>query len=117
MHESAFNKIKGLVDEVKQNNKISFTTDVWSDTSAGVSLLSLTAHTIHMEFKRIKFVLGAKSLEEHHTVDYISKMFDDVLMKWNISSINVHCALRDAKANMIFSFRPNRFRLKANKPR
>ena len=100
MYESVFSKIKELIDEVKQDNKLSFTTDVWSDTSAGVSLLSLTAHTINKEFERMNFVLGAEPLEERHTGEYISKMFDDMLMKWDISSTNVHCVLRDAGANM-----------------
>ena len=79
-YESVFKKIKEIIDEVKQDNKLSFTTDVWSDTSAGVSLLSLAAHTINKEFER-NFVLGAEPLEERHTGEYISKMFDDMLMK------------------------------------
>lgn len=100
MYESVFKKIKEIIDEVKQDNKLSFTTDVWSDTSAGVSLLSLTAHTINKEFERTNFVLGAEPLEERHTGEYISKMLDDMLMKWDISRTNVHCVLRDAGANM-----------------
>lgn len=91
MYESVFSKIKELIDEVKQDNKLSFTTDVWSDTLAGVSLLSLTAHTINKEFERMN--LGAQPLEEWHTGEYISKMFDNMLMKWDISSTNVQCAL------------------------
>ena len=100
IYESVFKKIKEIIDELKQDNKLSFTTDVWSDTSAGDSLLSLTAHTINKEFERTNFVLGAEPLEERHTGEYISKMFDDMLMKWNISHTNVHCVLRDAGANM-----------------
>ena len=45
IHDSVFNKIKGLINKMRVDNKISFTTDVWSDTSAGVLPLSLTAHT------------------------------------------------------------------------
>ncbi|XP_076060474.1 zinc finger BED domain-containing protein 4-like [Oratosquilla oratoria] len=100
MYESVFKKIKEIINEVKQDNKLSFTTDVWSDTSAGVSLLSLTAHTISKEFERANFVLGAQPLEKRHTGEYISKMYDDMLMKWDISCTNVHCVLRDAGENM-----------------
>ena len=73
IHETVFNKIKRLIDEMRQDNKISFTTDVWSDTSAGASLLSLTAHAINEKFERFNFVLSAEPLEERHTGEYIRK--------------------------------------------
>lgn len=37
--------------------KLSFTTDVWSELSANVSLLSLTAHGITNKFERVTIIL------------------------------------------------------------
>lgn len=48
----------------------------------------------------MNFVLGEEPLKERHTGEYISKMFDDMFMKWDISRANVHCVLRDAETNM-----------------
>ena len=84
IYESVFCKINNI-DEIKKNNKFAFTTDVWSDTSAGVSLLSLTLHTINQKFQRINLVLGAIPLEERHTGEYISRKFDETIQiyrKW-----------------------------------
>src|SRR5215469_12197341 len=69
-------------------------------TSAGVSLLSLTLHTINRKFQRINLVLGAIPLEERHTGEYISRKFDDMLNKWDIERTNIHCVMRDSGANM-----------------
>lgn len=99
MYESVFNKIKGLIDEVKQKNKISFTTHVWP-ASVGTLLMSLSAHAINKEFEKIYFVLGAEPLDEWCTGEHISKFFDDMLVKWGISHVNVHCFMCDAGVNM-----------------
>ena len=45
MYDAAFTKIKSVVNKNKLNCNIAFTTDVSSDTSAGVSLLSLTKNS------------------------------------------------------------------------
>ena len=100
IYKSVFCKIKNIIHEIKKNNKFAFTTDVWSDTSAGVSLLSLTLHTINRKFQRINLVLGAIPLEERHTGEYISRKFDEMLNKWDIERTNIHCVMRDSGANM-----------------
>src|SRR5215469_7811886 len=71
---------------MKQHNKFGFTTDIWSDSVSGVSLLSLTLHTIN--------------LEERHTGEYISRKFDEMLEKWKIERAYVHCVMRDSGTNM-----------------
>src|SRR5215469_3570024 len=100
IYKSVFCKIKNIIHEIKKNNKFAFTTDVWSDTSAGVSLLSLTLHTINRKFQRINLVLGAIPLEERHTGEYISRKFDEMLNKWDIERTSIHCVMRDSGANM-----------------
>ena len=79
MHECVFNKIKQIIDGIKQYNKFAFTTDEWSDTSAEVSFLSLTVHTINKEFERINLVLGAVPLEGRYIGEYTSNKFDQML--------------------------------------
>lgn len=100
MYDSVFSKVKTIVGKCILNCNIAFTTDVWSDTSAGVSLLNLTAHAITEMLERVNFMLSAEPLEERHTGEYISKKFDEMLSKWDIPSNSVHCVLRDAGANM-----------------
>ena len=48
MYTSVSSKIKEMLLPLR-NVKISFTTDAWLDTSAGVSLLSLTYHAITLK--------------------------------------------------------------------
>ncbi|GBP71383.1 Zinc finger BED domain-containing protein 4 [Eumeta japonica] len=80
-------------------DKVSFTADIWSDSSSGVSLLSLTCH-ITADFQRKNIVLKAEVLEERHTGDYISEVFQSMLKEWGIQKQNVHCMVRDGGSNM-----------------
>lgn len=102
IYEGVCGQIKKMVCDITETNgnSVSFTKDVWSDTSAGVSLLSLTAHAVNGDFERVNFVLGAQTLEERHTGDNISRTFNDMLSKWGISRASVHCVVRDSGANM-----------------
>lgn len=67
MYDFAFSKVKTIVCDSILNCNIVFTTDVWSDTSAGVSLLSLIAHASTEKLKRVNFVLNPEPLEGRHT--------------------------------------------------
>lgn len=80
---------------------ISLTLNVWPDTSAGVSLLSVTAHAISRDFERMKFVLGIEPLEENDSGYYISRKLNDILDEWKLSHNYVHCIVRDSRANMM----------------
>ena len=92
--------------------KLSFTTDIWTNDSAKVCLMSLTAHCIDESFRRKKFVLCATELDERHTGEYINEMFHKMLKRWSIPLEKVNVVLRDAGANVkkamklgcIFSF-------------
>lgn len=62
MFSSVNDKINKILDEHHKDAKFSFITDIWSETSAGVLLLSLTAHIVKKDFDRINFVLSATLL-------------------------------------------------------
>ena len=78
----------------------SFTTDVWSTTSAGESVLSLTAHCVQGNFARASAVLHVTTLEGSHTTAQIAGKIEETLSNWQINKENVHLFLRDNAANM-----------------
>ena len=82
------------------DTKISFTEDAWSDTSAGISLLSLTCHAINSEFERVELALGADPLDERHNGEYISRTFDEMLLRWKINAKIIQAVMRYSGANM-----------------
>lgn len=62
-----YQKIKDKVfDQIQSADWISFTTDIWSNSSKSCSLLSFTAHFIHGS-NRLKLILGASVLNADHT--------------------------------------------------
>nr|CAH7728839.1 unnamed protein product [Callosobruchus chinensis] len=97
-----FEKVSSKIKNMLQQDfyKVSFTADIWSDSSSGVSLLSLTCHGITADFQRKNIVLKAEVLEERHTGDYISEVFQSMLKEWGIQKQNVHCMVRDGGSNM-----------------
>jgi hypothetical protein len=72
-------KIKDLLAEFE---KLSFTTDLWSDLHSGVSLLSLTAHGISNDFRKISIILKCEVMHGRHTGDVISTKFEQILQEW-----------------------------------
>ncbi|GBP85736.1 hypothetical protein EVAR_62535_1 [Eumeta japonica] len=52
------------------------------------------------DFQRKNIVLKAEVLEERHTGDYISEVFQSMLKEWGIQKQNVHCMVRDGGSNM-----------------
>ena len=78
----------------------SFTCDIWNTSTAGLSLLSLTAHWVAQNFERTSAVLHVMALEGSHTGMYIAEKINDMLSSWNINKENVHLVLRDNASNM-----------------
>lgn len=97
LYDKVSSKIKSMLQDFE---KVSFTSDIWSDSSSGVSLLSLTCHGITKDFQRKNIVLKAEVLEERHTGDYISEIFLSMLEEWGLEKQNVHCMVRDGGSNM-----------------
>ncbi|CAK1579976.1 unnamed protein product [Parnassius mnemosyne] len=97
-----YNKIKlKVLGLLKQFEKLSFTTDVWSEPSSNVSLLSLTAHGITNKYERVSIILKCEQLEGRHTGEIIANNLNNILKDWGLSTESVHCILRDRGSNMI----------------
>ena len=78
----------------------SFTTDVYSTSTAHRCLLSMTAHWVSDSYERLSAVLHVTLLEESHTGSYICEKFCQMLLSWEINKENVHIVLRDNASNM-----------------
>lgn len=91
---------KQVIQVLNTFDKLSFTTDIWSEPSAGVSLLSLTAHGISSEFQRVNLILKCESIEGSHTGDVIQSTIKCMINEWEIAD-KVHCIVHDKGANMV----------------
>ncbi|KAG5861798.1 hypothetical protein JTB14_030706 [Gonioctena quinquepunctata] len=90
-----------ILELLKSLKKLSFTSDIWSDTCSGVSLLSLTCHGITEGFERKMIVLKAEVFNEsRHTGENIAYKLEEILSLWEIPKEKVKCVVRDAGANI-----------------
>lgn len=97
LYEKVASKIKSLLAGVQH---YSFTTDVWSEPSANVSLLSLTCHGITADFTRLTVILKCEEFDSRHTGDIIADKLKSMLTEWCITTEQVHCMVRDEGSNM-----------------
>ncbi|GBP54634.1 Zinc finger BED domain-containing protein 4 [Eumeta japonica] len=90
-----------ILELLKAFEKMSFTSDIWSDSCSGVSLLSLTCHGITEDFERKMIVLKASVFNEsRHTGENIACKLEGLLSSWEIPKEKVKCLVRDAGSNM-----------------
>lgn len=80
---------------------ISFTTDIWSSDVSPMSMLSLTAQWIDVDFNLIKAVLHSQEFTGSHTASAISEEFEKMFDKWKIDKSKVHAVVRDNARNMV----------------
>ncbi|RVE41085.1 hypothetical protein evm_014266 [Chilo suppressalis] len=92
---------KQIKDLLTQIEKISFTTDIWTEPSSNVSLLSLTAHGINGDFRRLKVILKCHTFDGRHTGDLVLENIKSMLMEWDVVKEKIHCFVRDSGSNMI----------------
>ena len=81
--------------------RISFTTDIWSNSVNTTCLLSLTAHWINDEFAKGSAVLHAQPIQEAHTGEHIAAQMENMLQNWEIPRDKVHVIVSDNASNMI----------------
>ena len=62
---------------------MSFTTDVWSNPTKSVSLISFTGHFVHDAVLR-KVILSVSVLEDDHTGHYLASKLTEAISVWNL---------------------------------
>ena len=103
MYTGVVSKIQKLLSVENAGKSISFTTDCWSGSNE--ALMSLTAHFIDKNWKKVQLVLNVKSLTQSHTGQYIGETFLSMLQEWEIDVERVMLVLRDSGANMVKGMR------------
>lgn len=97
-----YNRLKKKTKDLLQEfDKLSFTSDIWSELHSAVSLLSVTAHGISKDFRKKTIILKCEVMDEHHTGTIISTKFQTMLEEWGIDRQTVHCMVRDRGSNMV----------------
>lgn len=91
-------KTKDLLEEF---DKLSFTSDIWSELHSAVSLLSLTAHGNSKDFHKKSIILKCEVMDERHTGNIISTKYQTILEEWGINRQKIHCIVRDRGSNMV----------------
>ncbi|RVE50841.1 hypothetical protein evm_004408 [Chilo suppressalis] len=66
---------KKTKDLLQEFDKLSFTSDIWSELHSAVSLLSVTAHGISTDFRKMTIILKCEVMDERHTGTIISTKF------------------------------------------
>lgn len=100
--EKLYGKVKDKILElIKSFEKLALTTDIWSDSCSGVSLISFTCHGITNNFERKMIVLKAEVFNDgRHTGENIAAKLETMLSSWGIPKENVICIVRDGGTNM-----------------
>lgn len=93
---------------LKDFEKISFTTDIWSEPSASVSLLSLTAHGITEDFQKINLILKCETIDGSHNGDIVASKISSMLNEWEING-KVQCIVHDEGSNMVRAMKISNF--------
>lgn len=84
-----YSKVREKVRQLLNNfEKILLTTDLWSDSCSGVSLLSFPCHRITVDFQRIYRYLNLEVFK-----------IETMLNHWKIPKDKVHCVVRDSDTN------------------
>lgn len=94
-----------ILELIKGDNKISFTTDCWTSESAVDSYISLTAHWLDEKFERHSALLQCENMKDKHTAENLLATLLKIFERWNISSTRIHLILRDNAANIIKALR------------
>jgi len=78
---------------------LSCTTDTQSSVAQD-SVLSLTAHCIHLDFSRISMVLQSATFNAYHTGENIATLITTCLNAWSIEE-KLACIIRDNGSNFV----------------
>ena len=67
--------------EIERVTNFSFTSDVWSASAGGCSLLSLTTHWLTELFDKRSAVLNVQLLQESHMGEYLGVVYNRMLRR------------------------------------
>ena len=97
-----------MKDSVKKSmleaQKVSFTTDIWTETNTTNAFIGVSAHWINQNWERKFAVLCCESFSGRHTGEKIAAKFESVLSDWEIQREACHIVVRDNAANMVKAF-------------
>jgi len=85
-------------------NKLSFTTDTWTEGNTTKAFIGVSVHWIDSQWDRKFAVLNCEEFSARHSGDMIAEKFETVLAAWNIPKESCHLVLRDNAANMVRAF-------------
>lgn len=97
LYKTVRDNLQGLLSDV---TAIAFTTDIWSSDVCPMSLLSLTAHWIDLNFDSKRAILHCRQFRGSHTAEHIKQAIEEMLNAWEIDKQRVHVILRDNARNM-----------------
>jgi hypothetical protein len=86
--------------QLQTGDFISFTTDVWTDTTSNRAYVSLTAHWIDANFERRFFLLNVRQLTESHSGVNLAEALKQLLKEWGVEE-KVHAFIHDNASNAI----------------
>jgi len=98
-------KVKESVQKsVSAANKLSFTTDIWTESNTTKPFIGVSVHWIDSHWDRKFAVLNCEEFNGRHSGDMIAEKFGTVLTAWNIPKESCHLVLRDNAANTVRAF-------------
>lgn len=100
-------------EKLKLADYISFTTDIWTNSSNNEAFISLTAHYIVPEdYKQEIVTLATRHFPDSHTGSNIAEMLIQIFEEWELKHQQLHVILRDNASNIVIGTGKDKFRLK-----
>ncbi len=106
IYKSVRENVQAILDAAES---ISFTSDIWTSSTANTPFLSLTGHCLTKDFEQKVAVLRVAYFPESHTGSNIKDMILKSIDEFNIPHYKVHLIARDNGANMVKGIRETGF--------
>ena len=106
MIEPQVQKMIGTIKEsLRSVQHVSFTTDIWTDSTTKESFISVTAHWINAHWQRRDHVLSCCNFPESHTGQHIADKLNQAFSEWDLGLNDLgtdkkHVIVRDGASNM-----------------
>ncbi|XP_015118442.1 zinc finger BED domain-containing protein 1-like [Diachasma alloeum] len=99
--EENYKVLSGIVkSKLAKAENLTLTTDIWTETMSTRGFLGLTIH--FLENGKMSYIeLDTIELDENRKAPYLSKIFEEFLLKWNISKDKITTVVTDGGTNII----------------